>query len=85
MKEANRGEGGRVLWSYTLEPENTGTRLSHHMQVLLPAKGAGQLKAMYAVFGCPRSSGREPGRRWRTSRRQPRLRRPDQLSTDACT
>jgi uncharacterized protein YndB with AHSA1/START domain len=53
FKEENRGDGGRVFWSYTLEPEHTGTRLTHHMQVLPPQKGAAQLKAMYAVFRLP--------------------------------
>jgi uncharacterized protein YndB with AHSA1/START domain len=54
MKEQNRGEGGKVLWSYTLDPEDGGTRLTHQMQVLLPAKGAGMLKLMYAVFRLPK-------------------------------
>jgi uncharacterized protein YndB with AHSA1/START domain len=54
MKDENRGEGGRVLWAYKLEPDGDGTRLTHTMEVLLPAKGAGMLKAMYAVFSLPR-------------------------------
>jgi uncharacterized protein YndB with AHSA1/START domain len=54
MKEANRGSGGKVLWAYRLEPDGDGTRLTHTMQVLLPAKGAGVLKAMYKVFSLPR-------------------------------
>lgn len=54
MKEENRGEGGRVLWSYLVEPDDAGTRLTHHMQVLEPRKGAGMLKAMYKVFSLPK-------------------------------
>jgi uncharacterized protein YndB with AHSA1/START domain len=54
MKEQNRGEGGRVLWGYTVEPERDGTRLTHRMRVLPPAKGAWQLKTMYAVLRLPR-------------------------------
>jgi uncharacterized protein YndB with AHSA1/START domain len=53
MKEANRGEGGRVFWSYTVTPELDGTRLTHHMEVLPPAKGAWTLKTMYAVLRLP--------------------------------
>jgi uncharacterized protein YndB with AHSA1/START domain len=53
MKDANRGEGGRVLWSYTVEREDGGSRLVHRMQVLPPAKGAAALKAMYAVIRLP--------------------------------
>jgi uncharacterized protein YndB with AHSA1/START domain len=53
MKDADRGEGGKVLWSYALEPDDDGTRLSHHMQVLPPERGAGRLKLMYAVFRLP--------------------------------
>ncbi|TDW94702.1 carbon monoxide dehydrogenase subunit G [Kribbella pratensis] len=53
MKEANRGEGGRVFWSYTVIPELDGTRLTHHMEVLPPAKGAWTVKAMYAVLRLP--------------------------------
>jgi uncharacterized protein YndB with AHSA1/START domain len=53
MKDANRGQGGRVLWSYTVEPEQGGSRLVHHMQVLPPERGAASLKAMYAVFRLP--------------------------------
>ena len=54
MKEQNRGEGGRVFWRYTVEAEPGGTRLAHRMRVLPPAKGAWQLKAMYAVLRLPR-------------------------------
>src|SRR5262249_6380430 len=54
MKEANRGDGGKVLWSYRLDPDGDGTKLTHTMQVLLPAKGAGTLKVMYKVFSLPR-------------------------------
>ncbi|TDO69220.1 carbon monoxide dehydrogenase subunit G [Kribbella sp. VKM Ac-2571] len=53
MKEANRGDGGRVFWSYTVTPELDGTRLTHHMEVLPPAKGAWPMKAMYAVLRLP--------------------------------
>jgi uncharacterized protein YndB with AHSA1/START domain len=53
MKDENRGDGGKVLWSYHLEPQGTGTRLTHRMQVLEPAKGVLPLKIMYAVFRLP--------------------------------
>jgi uncharacterized protein YndB with AHSA1/START domain len=53
MKEANRGAGGRVHWSYSIEPDEHGTRLTHHMQVMPPEKGAWVLKAMYAVLRLP--------------------------------
>lgn len=61
MKDANRGTGGKVEWGYVLEPAGAGTTLTHFMTVLEPRKGAGALKAMYAVFGLPkkqRSGGR---------------------------
>ena len=54
MKDANRGDGGKVLWSYHLEPQGAGTRLTHCMQVLEPRKGVLPLKVMYAVFRLPR-------------------------------
>ncbi|MBA3528819.1 MAG: SRPBCC family protein [Propionibacteriaceae bacterium] len=54
MKEANRGDGGRVLWRYVVEPDNGGTRLIHSMRVLQPRKGAGVLKAMYKVLSLPK-------------------------------
>ena len=54
MKDANRGDGGRVLWSYSLSPSGAGTRLTHRMQVLEPQKGATQLKIMYKVFSLPK-------------------------------
>jgi uncharacterized protein YndB with AHSA1/START domain len=54
MKDENRGDGGKVLWSYHLEPHGTGTRLTHQMQVLQPAKGALPLKIMYAVLRLPK-------------------------------
>ena len=53
MKDENRGDGGKVRWSYHLEPQGAGTRLTHHMEVLEPAKGALPLKAMYAVLRLP--------------------------------
>ncbi len=53
MKEANRGDGGRVLWSYTVTPEPDGTRLTHHMQVLPAAKGAWVQKTMNVVLRLP--------------------------------
>jgi uncharacterized protein YndB with AHSA1/START domain len=53
MKEANRGEGGRVLWNYTVDVDGTGTKLTHHMRVLPPEKGAWMLKTMYAVLRLP--------------------------------
>ena len=53
MKDANRGEGGRVMWSYTLDPDGTGTKLTHHTQVMPPEKGAWVLKTMYAVLRLP--------------------------------
>lgn len=53
MKDADRGEGGRVHWSYSVEPENNGTKLTHHMQVLPPEKGAWVVKSMYAVLRLP--------------------------------
>jgi uncharacterized protein YndB with AHSA1/START domain len=58
MKEQNRGDGGKVYWSYTVSPEPDGTRLTHHMQVLPPAKGAWQLKTMYAVLRLPKKQRR---------------------------
>jgi uncharacterized protein YndB with AHSA1/START domain len=54
MKEGNRGDGGRVLWSYSLEPAAAGTRLTHRMQVLEPEKGVLGLKIMYKVFSLPK-------------------------------
>lgn len=51
MKEGNRGAGGTVRWGYLLEAEDGGTRLTHFMTVLEPRKGAGPLKAMYALVG----------------------------------
>jgi hypothetical protein len=54
MKEANRGEGGKVLWAYRLEPDNGGSRLFHKMQVLAPDRGVVALKAMYKAFSLPR-------------------------------
>ncbi len=54
MKEANRGEGGRVLWSFVVEPAAGGTQLTHSMQVLPPQKGATSIKVMYAVLSLPK-------------------------------
>lgn len=54
MKEEKRGTGGRAYWDYHLEPENGGTRLSHHMRVEEPAKGAMSMKAMYRVLNLPK-------------------------------
>ncbi|MEV7525828.1 SRPBCC family protein [Streptomyces sp. NPDC091371] len=54
MKEEKRGAGGRAYWDYHLEPEDGGTRLSHHMRVEEPAKGALSLKAMYKVLNLPK-------------------------------
>lgn len=54
MKEDARGKGGVALWGYTLTPDGDGTRLEHTMTVLEPRKGAGMLRAMYAVFSLPR-------------------------------
>lgn len=54
MKDANRGTGGRVLWSYVLAPEGGGTRLEHRMDVLEPQKGAAALKAMYKALSLPK-------------------------------
>lgn len=54
MKDANRGAGGKVHWGYRLEPAGSGTTLTHFMSVLEPRKGAGMLKAIYAVFGLPK-------------------------------
>jgi uncharacterized protein YndB with AHSA1/START domain len=56
--EEDRGEGGRVLWSYTVDPDGTGSKLTHHMQVLPPEKGARTLKAMYAVLRLPHQQAR---------------------------
>jgi len=53
MKDSDRGEGGRVFWSYTVEPDDQGTQLTHSMQVLPPEKGAWMVKAMYAVLRLP--------------------------------
>jgi uncharacterized protein YndB with AHSA1/START domain len=58
MKEQNRGEGGRVLWSYTIVPDQTGTRLTHHMQVLPAQKGAWVQKTMNAVLRLPKQQRR---------------------------
>lgn len=48
------------MWS--LAGNNTpavkGTRLTHHMQILPPAKGAWMLKTMYAVLRLPRQQRR---------------------------
>lgn len=54
MKDKNRGEGGRVLWSHVLQSEGSGTKLTHTMQVLPPEKGATSLKLMYAVLRLPK-------------------------------
>jgi uncharacterized protein YndB with AHSA1/START domain len=54
MKDANRGAGGRVFWTYTVEPDGAGSRLTHRMQVLEPDKGAAALKAMYKVLNLPK-------------------------------
>lgn len=53
MKEEKRGVGGRAYWDYHLEPEDGGTRLSHHMRVEEPAKGATSMRAMYKVLNLP--------------------------------
>jgi uncharacterized protein YndB with AHSA1/START domain len=53
MKDANRGEGGRVVWGFELSPAGDGTRVEHYMTVLEPRKGAAALKAMYRVFRLP--------------------------------
>ena len=54
FKEEKRGDGGRVLWSYVLEPAGSGTHLAHSMQVIPPEKGATGMKVMYAVLGLPK-------------------------------
>jgi uncharacterized protein YndB with AHSA1/START domain len=54
MNDTNRGRGGKVQWGYILEPAGSSTTLTHFMRVLEPRKGAGVLKAMYAVFGLPK-------------------------------
>lgn len=53
-KEANRGEGGRVFWSYELRPSGAGCELVHSMRVLPPARGALPLKIMYKVANLPK-------------------------------
>jgi uncharacterized protein YndB with AHSA1/START domain len=53
MKEDSRGAGGRVLWRYTLSPENGGTRLEHAAVALEPKKGAAPLKVLYKVMNIP--------------------------------
>ncbi|MGP3984982.1 SRPBCC family protein [Streptomyces sp. KR80] len=54
VREKSRGTGGRVYWDYHLEPEGEGTRLSHHMRVEEPARGAVSLKALYKVLNMPK-------------------------------
>lgn len=54
MRDADRGEGGRVLWGYVIEAEPDGCRLTHTMQVLPPERGAGMMKAMYVVLNLPK-------------------------------
>lgn len=53
MKEEDRGDGGRVVWGYLVEPDSYGTRLEHHMTVFEPRKGAFTLKALYALLRLP--------------------------------
>ena len=54
FKEEKRGDGGRVLWSYVLEPAAGGTLLAHSMQVLPPERGATGMKVLYAVMSLPK-------------------------------
>lgn len=54
MKDEGRGEGGRVVWGYRVEPEGDATRLEHYMTVLEPKKGARALKTMYKVLRLPK-------------------------------
>ena len=53
MKEDSRGAGGRVLWRYTLSPEDGGTRLEHAAVALEPKKGAAPLKVLYKLMNIP--------------------------------
>lgn len=54
IKDANRGDGGRVFWSYELSADGEGCQLTHSMRVLPPAKGALPMKMMYAVMNLPK-------------------------------
>jgi uncharacterized protein YndB with AHSA1/START domain len=60
MKDEDRGEGGRVVWGYRLEPGGEGSTLEHYMTVLEPKRGARVLKAMYMVLSLPKKQ-REGG------------------------
>jgi uncharacterized protein YndB with AHSA1/START domain len=60
MKDEARGEGGRVVWGYLVEPAGEGARLEHYMTVLEPKRGALSLKAMYKVLSLPKKQ-REGG------------------------
>jgi uncharacterized protein YndB with AHSA1/START domain len=53
MKDRNRGRGGKVLWSYMLEPAGEETILTHTMDVIEPMKGGRALRTMYAVLRLP--------------------------------
>lgn len=55
--EEFRGEGGKVIWGFRLEPSETGTRLEHYMSILEPKKGRRKTKLMVWLFRKKRVEG----------------------------